>query len=735
MCTPQQINAIYNSPNSFPPSMLTRVILGNHLNSEQLVQLETRLDSPHMRAFTLAKTLLQEQQDFDRCMSEEASIDDLDLFINSYGQLAQSNETVAGHYAKVKQAQSAKEADRNLFIQLKDEIARQSEAKSKLSIIADFEAKYPNSAYKNEVNRLRSEIEEEERERAKRAEEQNRFDELKRSVGTYETYEAKMSAINAFLREYPFSSFAKEVEELRGEIEREEKERMRMEDENAWQEVLNILGTMADPEYKKQRLIDYGHHYTLHKSEVPQKMKELETDIEADRIIGGIFKDPSSDVIDFIRLFKRYPLRNKMLRDMILQDMRVNPARYDRVEMNWLVKGKYDSVDQIDPVFTTQEIVGQGVVPLEIMNHITSHPTDGHDRKPEEDEILPEKNFKSEENATDIYFWGVPGSGKSTVLAGLLNLDRIDSLRLKLPTRSPHSGYKYATVLTSYVKENLFPQSTKISFANKRPLRSDDSSRPNLGANPFDNPFVDRSDSPANDTNRNPIGEVSSGGSTDKFIQIIDAILEDNVKQEEHKLCIIEMPGERTLGFAAADAKDPNKMDELLGEGTRELFMNNNRKVFFFVVDPNPQRTYDVEIQGGVKLTQAKALEALIDFFNSVPGLLQKVDAMHVILSKSDMLRNPGDFDGCIKEDVLCDYDGMLADLLKLCEPSKGNVNAHCGHRPYLFTFSLGKIYPGNMNKYDPTDAGNILKVIAANTWSTSNSFTKWQSIVEWMNK
>ena len=735
MCTPQQINAIYNSPNSFPPSMLTRVILGNHLNSEQLVQLETRLDSPHMRAFTLAKTLLQEQQDFDRCMSEEASIDDLDLFINSYEQLAQSNETVAGHYVKVKQAQSVKEADRNLFIQLKDEIARQSEAQSKLSIIADFEAKYPNSAYKNEVNKLRLEIEKEERERAQRAEEQKRFDELTRSVGTFGTYEAKKSAINAFLQEYPFSSFAKEVEELKGEIEREEKERIRTEDENAWQEVLNILGTMANPDYKKQRLIDYGNRYILHKSEVPQKMNELQDDIQAEQVINGIFKDPSSDVIDFIRLFERYPLRSKLLRDMILKDMRVNPARYDRVEMNWLVKGKKDSVDQIDPVFTPEEIVGQGVVPLEIMNHIISHPTDEHDRKLEENDILPETNFKSNVNTTDIYFWGVPGSGKSTVLAGLLNLRQVDYLRLKLPAQSSHKGYKYAKVLTSYVKENLFPQSTKTSFANIRPLRTDDSSRSSLGTNPFDNPFVDRGESSANDANHNPIGGVGEGGSTDKFIQIIDAILEDNVKKEDHKLCIIEMPGERTLEFAAADVKDPKRMDELLGEGTRELFMNNNRKVFFFVVDPNPKRAYNVKIQGGVNLTQAEVLEALVDFFDKVPNLLQKVDAMHVILSKSDMLRNPKDFDGCIKEDVLCDYDGMVEDLLKLCERSKGNVNAHCGHRPYLFTFSLGKIYPGNMNKYDPTDAGNILRVIAANTWSTSNSLTKWQSIVEWMNR
>ena len=47
------------------------------------------------------------------------------------------------------------------------------------------------------------------------------------------------------------------------------------------------------------------------------------------------------------------------------------------------------------------------------------------------------------------------------------------------------------------------------------------------------------------------------------------------------------------MDFAAADIRDPETMDQLLGNGTKQLFMNNNRKVFFFVIDPNPFKKYD----------------------------------------------------------------------------------------------------------------------------------------------
>ena len=102
---------------------------------------------------------------------------------------------------------------------------------------------------------------------------------------------------------------------------------------------------------------------------------------------------------------------------------------------------------------------------------------------------------------------------------------------------------------------------------------------------------------------------------------------------------------------------------------------------------------------------------------------------------KSDMLSNPGSID-CITDEVINKgYEGLVADLNDLCSQSKGNVNAQCGHRVHLFTFSLGKVYPGHMIRYNKEDSVKILKVIAANTYSVRSKPTKWESIVEWMNK
>lgn len=253
------------------------------------------------------------------------------------------------------------------------------------------------------------------------------------------------------------------------------------------------------------------------------------------------------------------------------------------------------------------------------------------------------------------------------------------------------------------------------------------------------NPFADPFGSMCVDTEAPADVDLVGTVVSDKFIQIIDGVIQENPgrdNQEDHKISIIEMPGERTLDFAAADIHDLDAAKKLLGEGTLELFMNDNRKVFFIVIDPKPQKTYEVRLNGDIAyLTQAQALEAVLELIGLMPDLLQKIDSMHIILTKSDLLSNPGS-EEVIERDVLRKgYEGLVADIISLCSPARGNINAQCDHMPHLFTFSLGKIYPGHMIKYQKDDAEKILRVITANTYSTRRNPTKWSSFIDWMNK
>lgn len=686
-----RVEAILDSPNDFNPRDIRDIVKNGNLTQDQLESLEQRLDVIHMNAFKDGLKLKNEEVDFEKCSSEDVKYEDLREYIDKYGKYAETEKSISEHYGKVRELLDAKEDEKRQFDSFMVRIESLS-SNGKIQAIDDFKQEYERIAvtFQKELEGLLDKISED-----------DQYNSLLENVKSDISFEEKRNAVNIFLENHPFSAYRNDAEAMKKQIEEGEKSERRKADENAWDEVKRIIESPVDPDYKKEKLNEYERSFELHRHEIPQMRGEIDAERMVMPNINAVLGNPNSDVIDFIRLVRQYPQRKRYICDFILRDMCENPARYDRVEMNWLINGKRDVVDNIDAVFTPDEIVNSGAVTWPIMNHIMTHPTDESDRNVGENEIRPETNFESAKNNTDVYFFGVPGSGKSTVMAGLLNIQTYGDLSLNVLTNGGHCGYKYASILKNYLRDNLFPQSTKIRF----------------DVNREDNPFV------ANDENDN-IG--------DKFIQIIDAELENCRVNENHRLSIIEMPGERTLELAVAPAKDPAMMDDLLGRGTSRLFQNDNNKVFFFVIDPNPQRKY--LLPNGAEVSQADALWNLVTFIRDVPTLLSKVHAVHVILSKSDTLQNAKDFN-VISERILHDYDGFIRGVVDLCGKERGNVNAQCGRLPYLFTFSLGRVFPGNMNEYKKDDAGKILEVIAANTWSTSSKPSRWESLVEFMNK
>lgn len=673
--TQQQIQGVLKNPNEFPPKMVADMISDGCFQMSELTTI-----TPSQRLFVEKQLeMVQEIKDYENCCSTDASYEQLDAFLAKYPS--------SKYRAEIEEKILPMREDRRVYDNfLADFNALNNDFDKKFAAINTFRTNNPFNRFIEQVTTLESAL------MAQKAE-----------------YEAQQ------MRE----------QELKRQQQEEQMRLMRerQEDEEAWARVVSVLeNPNYDTDMKKTCLLSYETNpkYTLHKHEVPSRLNQIDREKVIMPTIMAVLNAPNSDVADYIRLCENYPTKKQFLKEFMLKDMRTNPSRYDREEMIWLLKGR----DGRDPIFSVEELVASNIAPIEIWNHILNHPEDRFDKDPLEEDLKPETNFKSAENNTDVYFFGVPGSGKTTVLAGLFNVDRCDNLRLKLPAHGDHIGYNYASILQNYLSRHLFPQRTKTKFVLQQALPSD-------GA--FDsNPFAENVDI-------NPLGAEIGSDIGDKFIQIVDAVLIENKQNsapEEHKLSLIEMPGERTLDFAAADIRDPEKMDELLGKGTKQLFMNNNRKVFFFVLDPNPFQSYNVPLNGIMTpMTQRQALTALVDFLGKVPGLIEKVDSIHVILTKSDMLRNPGSID-CITDDVINKgYEGLVADLNELCNPSRGNVNAQCGHRVHLFTFSLGKVYPGHMIRYNKEDSAKVLKVIAANTYSVRTEPTKWESIVEWMNK
>lgn len=770
MCnfTSQQIQAVLQHPNEFPPKKLADMLMQDCFTIETL--LERGLNTHQAELLKSQLQTFYEERDYNACTtgSPKETYTAMKAFINKYPNSV--------HAAEIKAQILLSDEEERQFSTLKERLNDSSiEVARKLELIDEFQNRYPFGMYVNDLPKFRKIVEASEADHLAWRKIQtlyqtpgyNDWNELLNQIATYDSmyslhhdesialkeciikgkaeeddqqaWQKIMELNNApgfnrwnellnMIAEYEtnYTLHKGECSGLREAIQRKRQQESQMLDEQAWQMLKSLCANPAhenNPSYLLNQISNYQNQFTLHLNEVPQLIAEVRSNQTAMPHIQSVLNDPASDVIDFLHLIQKYPAKKQFLREFMLKDMHINPSRYDRIEMNWLLKGKYDDLDSIEPIFTFDELVHAQVAPMEVINHILSHPKDEDDRDPKENQLKPEENFQSAANNTDVYFFGVPGSGKSAVLAGLFKVSTVDNFRFSLLMHGGHIGYTYASILKNYVTNKLFPQSTKTLIVRRQGLES------SVNLNPFG----------TYETTTTPIEAVGEEMNSDKFIQIIDAELYESNKKNDseqvHKLSIIEMPGERTLDFAAAPPEDPGMMDKLLGSGTRELFMNGNRKIFFIVIDPKPKRSYNVVLNDvDTSVTQAEALEALVYFFSKVSGLLAKVDAIHVILTKSDMLKNADDIN-CIQNDVIIPgYEGVIKAIKTLCKPQFGNINYQCDHAPHLFTFSLGKVYPGHMIEYNKEDAVKILKVIASNTYSTATAPTKWDSIVNWMN-
>lgn len=517
-------------------------------------------------------------------------------------------------------------------------------------------------------------------------------------------------------------------------------------DDRAWMQIKDS-GEIADFE---SYLDEYSKDGRLprHKQEAENKKHAIEEEKKNEPLIieeiNHVLANPYKDVCDYLELCRKYPSKKKEIKEWMLNDMKLTPGRYQRDEMYQLMfkDGEYLT----EPLFSPQEIISSGVLSIDRVNWIKDKPKKEYD---DSNEVLPKETcFDTEKNNTDIFFFGVPGSGKTSVLAGLLSVVNIGGgYKFKyLSTGCMHVGYNYAVNLVSAVNNHVFPARTRISNLTDSIPSSEGAGaqQPAIGIGIGDGGGDGGGIGIGigNTAEPKPVEPVKqeSNADEDLFIQIIDAKIQDEKTGSENKISIVEMPGERTLRFAAAKSDDM----KMLGEGTAKLFNNDNDKVVFFIIDPNDKKTNEVNINGSyVKVTQAQALTAVADFLEDMvkKGKLKNLKSVHVIMSKSDLIRLKDDYGTTIsmKESIdnimhKSDYQSLVSSLTSICNKAIGDVNIHCGRRPKLFTFTLGRILPGDMFDYDAEDSRKILRVIKANTQGVGAP-TAWDTICSVANK
>ena len=363
-----------------------------------------------------------------------------------------------------------------------------------------------------------------------------------------------------------------------------------------------------------------------------------------------IRKRPESPYID-----KAYCLLMDLKHQEICR-MRHEPNRYDVSRLLYLV--------QLG-IFTVDELISEGVMTENVWHTLNN--IDVKNDLPDIYEAMQDSKVECQDGCIDVYLWGLPSTGKTCILQGLLSSS---SLLLDLTS----SGGSYAEALRQY---------TDYGMASPRTL-------------------------------------------DDSVTTLKTTIITDGHTPIKYNVNFVEMSGHHILDMVednSEHSKEENNSD------IANLLHNDNRKVFFLIIDPTINniklnREYDeYDDQTGEKIHRLKYvvfnqkifMQQIVNIFQDPANsdILRKVDSIHIIITKADTFGERLQR-GEKALDYFNDHYGInvTQPLVDLCE--KYHINCNSNFRPKLFTFSLGKFYVGGLYEYDPIDSELLINTITA---------------------
>lgn len=366
------------------------------------------------------------------------------------------------------------------------------------------------------------------------------------------------------------------------------------------------------------------------------------------------------------------------LKERELKVMRENPNGYEAQRLLDIIN---------EGIIYEKDLLNSGVITKNILDTIkhTNVLTDLPDIR----QAIERSTAECRDGYTDVYFFGVPSTGKTCVLMGL---SRSDSIHINLAA----GGGDYASALQQYTDMGVTVPRTPGTFVTT--LEATIS------------------------------GKMSNG--------------------VDHKINLVEMSGEE---FAFGIANNPEHIFtfEDMGSGATELLRNDNRKVFFLIVDPtanvvriNREVVDGHDEQTGAPIThleycvvnQRTLIQKMVNIFENEGNadIMNKVDSIHIIMTKSDTLGNPVVRDDKAYE-IFQEKFGhfILEPLIEVCK--EHNINAHTQFRPKLYTFSLGSFYIGGYYEYEQTDSNRLVRAIRNSTHGSKKK-SWWDRLKETVN-
>ena len=268
---------------------------------------------------------------------------------------------------------------------------------------------------------------------------------------------------------------------------------------------------------------------------------------------------------------------------------------------------------------------------------------------------IPQSSRDIPAGYTDVFFWGIPSSGKTCALAAILSTMNNDYLM-----EAPDCGIQFgATYRDSLI--NIFRN--EYSYLPGR----------NLVDRTQYMPFLFYKE---DDTRKRRISFFELSGEVFQYFY-----------EKVNKTQIIE---------------DQNKREAIERSfQTLELLLNsNNQKIHFFFIDYNQENTTDPKGR-----TQKNYLEAAATYFRDTNDILRKkTDAVYVVVTKSDEIRSKSREERAVKAKTFLDknFSSFMGVLKKRCKEQ------HVYFKVKLF--SIGTVYFKQICKIDREYSDNIIK-------------------------
>ena len=265
------------------------------------------------------------------------------------------------------------------------------------------------------------------------------------------------------------------------------------------------------------------------------------------------------------------------------------------------------------------------------------------------------------EGYTEVYFWGIPGSGKTCALAAILGMAE----KLGYLTIAMGPGYDYMTRL-----KNIF----------------------------VDKCAVLPSPSPVDTT------------------QYLPFTLKKDNERYTRSISLIELSGEvfQCFYFKNAGLNMPSQFHVDTFNLLQRFLNSSNRKIHFFFIDYGDENKMDT---AGYR--QSDYLSAASIFFKSNQVFKKNTDAIYVVLTKSDLMpcsenERVAKAKEYLNNNSFKSFTNALKDSCK-----KHSINAG---RLTFELFSLGKVYFNQICDFDGTTAENIINILLDRVPTTKDS-------------